>query len=137
LREHYIAEFNHKFTVKAAARGTAFRRCGRSDLDWIFSIQTERVVAQDNTVAIRDQWWQLGKTRWRHTLAGQTVTIHQHLDATVSIRYGPHVVGRGKDGAVENPTQVFPAPWKSPPAIPTFPPPRRFPLSLPKQRRRG
>ncbi|MBZ5674298.1 MAG: hypothetical protein LAP61_08640, partial [Acidobacteriia bacterium] len=42
------------------------------------------------------------KTRWRHTLAGQTVTIHQHLDGTVSIRYGPHVVGRGKDAAVEN-----------------------------------
>src|SRR5712672_1610054 len=102
LRERYIAEFNAKFTVKAAERGTALRRCGRSDLDWIFSIQTERVVAQDNTVAIRDQWWQLDKTRWRHTLAGQTVTIHQHLDATVSIRYGPHVVGRGKDGALEN-----------------------------------
>ena len=27
-------------------QGTAFRRCGRSDLDWIFSIQTERVVQQ-------------------------------------------------------------------------------------------
>jgi transposase len=108
LRERYLAEFNHKFTVKAAERGTAFRRCARSDLDWIFSIQTERIVAKDNTVAIRDQWWQLDKTRWRHTLAGQTVTIHQHLDATVSIRYGPHIVGRGKDGAVENQTQVSP-----------------------------
>jgi hypothetical protein len=60
-----------------------------------------------NTVAIRDQWWQLDKTRWRHTLAGQTVTIHQHLDATVSIRYGPHVVGRGKDAALENQKPVF------------------------------
>ena len=108
LRQHYIAEFNARFTVQAAERGTAFRRCGRSDLDWIFSIQTERVVGKDNTVAIRDQWWQLDKSRWRHTLAGQTVTIHQHLDATVSIRYGPHVVGRGKDGAVENQTLVSP-----------------------------
>jgi transposase len=106
LRERYIAEFNQKFTVKAAERGTAFRRCARTDLDWIFSIQTERCVAKDNTVAIRDQWWQLDKPRWRHTLAGQTVTIHQHLDGTVSIRYGPHVVGRGKDGAVENQTPV-------------------------------
>ena len=108
LRERYLDEFNTRFTVKAAERGTAFRRCGRSDLDWIFSIQTERVVSKDNTVAIRDQWWQLDKTRWRHTLAGQTVTIHQHLDGTVSIRYGPHVVGRGKDGAVENQPQVSP-----------------------------
>ena len=108
LGEHYIAEFNQKFAVKASLRGTAFRRCGRSDLDWIFSIQTERVVDKDNTVAIRDQWWQLDKSRWRHTLAGQTVTIHQHLDGRVSIRYGPHVVGRGKDGAVENQTRVSP-----------------------------
>lgn len=107
LRERYIAEFNRKFTVKASLRGTTFRRCGRSDLDWIFSIQTERVVEKDNTVAIRDQWWQLDKSRWRHTLAGQTVTIHQHLDGTVSIRYGPHVVGRGKDGALENQKPVF------------------------------
>src|SRR5690349_20408544 len=106
LREHYFAEFNQKFTVKANHRGTAFRRCGRSDMDWIFSIQTERVVRKDNTVAIRDQWWQLDKTRWRHTLSGQTVTIHQHLDGTVAIRYGPHVVGRGKDGAMENQTPV-------------------------------
>jgi transposase len=108
LREHYVDEFNARFTVKAAERGTAFRRCGRSDLDWIFAIQTDRVVSKDNTVAIRDQWWQLDKTRWRHSLAGQTVTIHQHLDGTVSIRYGPHVVGRGKDGAVENQPQVSP-----------------------------
>jgi transposase len=109
LREHYIAAFNAQFRVKAAERGSAFRPCTRRDLEWVFSIQTERVVAKDNTVAIRERWWQLDKTRWRHTLAGQTVTIHQHLDGTVSIRYGPHVVGRGNAGpveAVENQTQV-------------------------------
>jgi hypothetical protein len=58
-----------------------------------------------------------------HTLAGSTVIIHEHLDETVAIRFGPHVVGRftaqgvrvtkeerrGKDGSMEtgeNPTQV-------------------------------
>jgi hypothetical protein len=106
LRDRYITEFNAKFMVKASARGSAFRPCSRKDLNWVFSIQTERVVAKDNTVTMRDQWWQLDKTRWRHTLAGLTVTIHQHLDGTVSIRYGPHVVGRGKDAAMENPTPV-------------------------------
>jgi hypothetical protein len=54
LRERYIAEFNRKFTIQPAEKGTAFRRSGRSDLDWIFSIQTERVVSKDNTVAIKD-----------------------------------------------------------------------------------
>lgn len=94
LREHYIAEFNQKFTVIPAQRGTAFRHCSRTDLDWVFTIQTERVVAKDNTVAIAERSWQLDKNRFRSTLAGCTVTIHEHLDGTVSVRYGPHTVGR-------------------------------------------
>jgi transposase len=111
LRERYIQEFNRKFAVKAALTGTAFRKCGRRDLDVVFSIQTERVVAKDNTVSIGARWWQIEKCRWRYSLAGQTVTIHQHLDGTVSIRYGPHVVGRytkgrGNDATLENRNQV-------------------------------
>jgi hypothetical protein len=94
LRERYIGEFNAKFRVAAEEKGTAFRRTSRSDLNWIFTVQTERVVAKDNTVAIGSRLWQIGKTRFRNTLAGTTVTIHEHLDETVSIRFGPHVVGR-------------------------------------------
>jgi transposase len=127
LREKYIDEFNGKFSVAAQERGTAFRPCSRRDLDFIFSVQTERVVDKDNTVAIGSRWWQIDKSRWRYSLAKQTVTIHQHLDRTVSIRFGPHVVGRydgegrpvaanaqakrrGKDGSMEageNQRQVF------------------------------
>jgi transposase len=94
LREKYIKEFNSKFSVPSAEKGTAFRHTHRSDLNWIFTVQTERVVGKDNTVAIGDRLWQIDKTRFRSTLAGSTVTIHEHLDETVSIRFGPHVVGR-------------------------------------------
>jgi len=94
LQERYIAEFNAKFKVAAAQKGTAFRRTSRTDLDWIFTVQSERVVAQDNTVAIAERNWQLDKSRFRNTLAGSTVTIHEHLDGQVSIRWGPHTVGR-------------------------------------------
>ena len=94
LSERYIAEFNEKFKVPAKEKGTAFRRTSRTDLNWVFTVQTERVVANDNTVAIGDRSWQLEKSRFRHSLAGSTVTIHEHLDGTVSIRFGPHVVGR-------------------------------------------
>jgi len=94
LRDQYIAEFNAKFRVAAEQKGTAFRRTSRSDLNWIFSVQTERVVAKDNTVAIGSRLWQIDKSKLCSTLAGSTVTIHEHLDETVSIRYGPHVVGR-------------------------------------------
>jgi hypothetical protein len=127
LREHYIGEFNSQFSVRAQERGTAFRPCTRRDLDFIFSVQTERVVNKDNTVAIGDRWWQIEKCRWRYSLAKQTITIHQHVDGRVSIRFGPHVVGRydaignplrdeakakrrGKGGSLEageNHSQVF------------------------------
>jgi transposase len=104
LRERYIEEFNRKFAVPAAEKGTAFRRTSRADLNWIFTVQTERVVAKDNTVAIGDRSWQIDKTRFRSSLAGSTVTIHEHLDETVSIRFGPHVVGRyDRDGVKLSP----------------------------------
>jgi transposase len=123
LRDRYIARFNEQFTVPAQEKATAFRRTSRTDLDWIFTVQTERVVTKDNTVAIGDLIWQMDKTRFRHTLAGSTVTIHEHLDGHRSIRFGPHVVGRftadgkaidpkerrGKGGSMEtgeNQTQV-------------------------------
>lgn len=94
LNGRYIGEFNAKFTVAAPEKGTAFRKTSRTALHWVFTIQTERVVDQDNTVKVGPRVWQLEKSRFRHSLAGTTVTIHEHLDGSVSIRLGPHVVGR-------------------------------------------
>lgn len=70
LREKYIGEFNAKFSVPSEEKGTAFRRTSRTDLNWVFTVQTERIVAKDNTVAIGARSWQIDKTRFRHTLAG-------------------------------------------------------------------
>lgn len=92
LRCEYRAEFNAKFAVAAAQKGSAFVRCRRSDLDWIFSVQHERTVNQDNTISVENRVFQLETTRWRNTLAGQTVVVHEHLDGRVSIRYGPHMI---------------------------------------------
>ena len=94
LRGEYVAEFNRRFTVNAAQKGSAFVRGRRKDLDWIFSVQHERTVNQDNTISVENRAFQLEKTRWRNTLAGQTVTVHEHLDGRVSIRYGPHVIAQ-------------------------------------------
>src|SRR5215204_1486123 len=42
LKDHYIGEFNRMFSKPAAEKATAFRKCGRKDLNQVFSIQTER-----------------------------------------------------------------------------------------------
>ena len=94
LRCEYMTEFNRKFAVPAAQKGSAFVRSKRSDLDWIFSVQHERTVNQDNTISVENRVFQLEKTRWRNTLAGQTVMVHEHLDGCLSIRYGPHVIAQ-------------------------------------------
>jgi len=94
LRNEYIAEFNRRFTVTAAQKGSAFVRTRRKDLDWIFSVQHERTVNNDNTLTLENRVFQLDKTRWRNTLAGQTVLVHEHLDGRLSIRYGPNLIAQ-------------------------------------------
>ena len=94
LREEYVAEFNQRFQVSAALRGSAFLPCRRKDLDVVFSVQQQRVVSRDNTVVLGGTILQIEPTRWRGTLAGCSVTVCEHLDQSWSIRYGPHVVGR-------------------------------------------
>lgn len=93
LRDHYIAEFNRRFQVPAAQRGNAFVPCRRRELDLVFSLQFERTVNRDNTVSFQNATLQIERTRWRGTLAGCNVIVHQHLDGTLSISYGPHRLG--------------------------------------------
>jgi hypothetical protein len=94
LGAEYIKEFNLKFSVKAGQRGTAFVPARRRDLDLVFSLQHERVVARDNTVSFANRSWQLERSKLRGTLAGCRVTVHEHLDQKISITFGPHLVGR-------------------------------------------
>jgi len=94
LREHYIAEFNRGFQVAAAERGTAFVPCRRRDLDLVFALQFERTVNGDNTVSWQNLSLQINRQSWRGTLASCNVTVHQHLDGTLSLTYGPHRLER-------------------------------------------
>jgi transposase len=94
LREHYIAEFNRRFQVAAAQRGSAFTACPGRDLELIFSLQFERTVNRDNTVSFQNLALQIERVPWRGTLAGCNVMVHQHLDGDLSLTYGPHRLGQ-------------------------------------------
>jgi len=93
LREHYLAEFNTRFQVPAAQRGSAFVRRSTRDLDLIFALKFERTVNRDNTVSIQNLQLQIEPVRWRATLAGCSVMVHQHLDGTFTITHGPQRLG--------------------------------------------
>ncbi len=93
LREHYIAQFKARFQVPAGQRGSAFVRRSSRDLDLIFALQFERTVNRDNTVSIQNLRLQIEPVRWRATLAGCSVKVHQHLDGTFTITHGPQRLG--------------------------------------------
>jgi len=116
LCEHYIGQFNARFQVPAAQRGSAFVRRSSRDLDLIFALQYQRTVNRDNTVSIQNLSLQIERVRWRATLAGCSVLVHQHLDGTFTITHGPQRLGHysangvslenakiGVRGAVEKP----------------------------------
>ncbi len=94
LRETYIREFNERFSVAAAEAGTAFLPCTRADLERVFCLQHERVVARDNTVSFARLSLQIERQRWRGTLSGCRVIVYEHLDATLTLGFGAHLVGR-------------------------------------------
>ena len=94
LRDDYIAEFNRRFQVAPRQRGSAFVPCRSRDLERIFSLQFERNVNRDNTVSFQNLSLQIERVRWRATLAGCQVVVHQRLDGTLSITHGPHLLGR-------------------------------------------
>jgi transposase len=94
LRRQYVSAFNRKFQVAATEPGSAFVPLTGQNLDCIFSLQHRRVVNRDNTVQFDNLCLQIEPVQWRATLAGCTVTVHQHLDGIVSLNYGRHRLGR-------------------------------------------
>jgi hypothetical protein len=94
LRQEYRAEFNRRFAVAATSQGSAFVRTRRKDLAWVFSMQNERRVNPDNTIALDNRILRIEKSRWRNRLAGCNVRVYDLLDGTVVVRFGPHEVAR-------------------------------------------
>ena len=66
----------------------------RTDLDRIFSIQSERTVNRDNTVKYNNLTLQIDRQTWRSSMERCHVTVYQHLDDTITIGYGPQILGR-------------------------------------------
>lgn len=95
LKRTYIREFNRKFTVQSAEPDvSAFVSCTRTDLDRVFSIQTERTVNRDNTVRYNNVSLQIDQQSWRRSMDGCRITIYQHLNGIITIGFGPQELGR-------------------------------------------
>jgi transposase len=89
----YLAKHNSLFSVSPAEAGTAFVPYHGDDLHKIFSKQHERVVANDNTVSFARLRLQIQPQTFRFSMAKCRVLVCEHLDQTISVHYGPHLLG--------------------------------------------
>jgi transposase len=94
LTDIYLSRHNQKFQVESGQAGTAFVPTTGQDLDKIFSYQSERVVANDNTITVGKRRLQIEQQTFRFSMAKCRVLVCEHLDGTISIHYGPHLLGR-------------------------------------------
>jgi transposase len=93
LRKQWIPYHNRTFTVAAQQIGTAFVPYAGTALNKIFSHQEERIVGNDNTVKFGKVSLQIEPQSFRFSMAKCRVLVCQHLDNTISVYYGPHLVG--------------------------------------------
>ena len=95
LKEIYIRQFNQRFAVKAEQAGSAFVPVqNHIDLDLIFSVKEERTVGHDNTVTFERLILQIEPSHLRVSFAKCRVMVHCHLDQSLRITFGPHVLGQ-------------------------------------------
>jgi transposase len=94
LPKWIATEHNRRFTVKPQQSGTAFVPYFGSELDKIWSHQQERIVDNDNTVSYDNLSLQVAQQKFRFSLARCRVLVCRHLDQSISLHYGPHLLGR-------------------------------------------
>jgi transposase len=94
LRTEYLKEHNKRFAVKPDQQGSAFIPVPKTmDLDKIFCFKHERSVNNDNTVSYNNRILQIGPSELRISFAKCRVMVYEHLDGSITIGYGPHMIG--------------------------------------------
>jgi len=86
--ERLLPDHNRRFNVPAAEAGDAHRALGSGHrLAAIFSIQEQRVVANDYTIRFENRLYQLDKPIYPGERGGKVI-IELRLDDTMAIRFG-------------------------------------------------
>jgi len=91
IRTKYIKDHNRQFRRKAEEAGSAFLALPPSvNLDKVFCGKYERTVNKDNTISFKRRILQIGRSALRVSFAKCKVTVHEHLDKSVTVSFGPH-----------------------------------------------
>jgi hypothetical protein len=95
LAEHFIADFNRRFTVEPEQKERAFVRVAEvAEVRLLVSIQHDRIVRNDNTVAFGSLSLQLPQARDRVHFARCPVLVHEFTDGTLGVSYQGRLLAR-------------------------------------------
>lgn len=94
IQQIFIPWHNQQLKFPASQEGSAFTPYHGKNLDYIFSIKDSRVVNHDNTIQWNNHLLQIKPSQFRISFAKCKVMVHQHLDSSLSVLYGPHLLGR-------------------------------------------
>jgi transposase len=94
LAQHFIADFNRRFTVKPAQPESAFVKLTGVELELVLSSKHERVVRNDNTVTFKNLVLQLPQSRHRIHFVRCAVTVHQFANGNLGISYQGRLLAR-------------------------------------------
>jgi hypothetical protein len=90
LRERFLPEHNARFARKAEQSGSAFTPLMGFALADVLCIQEERVVAKDNTLRYKGKTIQILEDSLRCSFAKCKVRVHEYMDESLAVFYGPH-----------------------------------------------
>jgi len=108
IQQDYLPDHNRRFATPPALEDTAFVALVRPDqIDDILSVQTERIVANDNTVRYANRVLQLPAGPHRPHYVKARVRVHDYPDGTLAVFHGPRCLARYRaDGSpIETPTR--------------------------------
>ena len=94
LKNEYIKEHNKRFARKTEQKGSAFIKVPKTiNLNKIFCFKYERTVNNDNTISFKNRLLQIGPSELRVSFAKCKVIVYEHMNGSISIGYGPHMIG--------------------------------------------
>ena len=94
ILETFLPNYRKNFLKTSTQKGSAFVPYRGKDLNLIFSIKEQRTVAPDNTIHWNNLILQIQPSQFRCSFVKCKVTVHEHLDQTITVVYGPHIIGR-------------------------------------------
>jgi len=94
LVQHFVPDFNRRFTVTPAPAGSAFVPLVGVDLELLLSAQHERVVRNDSTVPFEALTLQLPQRPERLHYVRCPVLVHEFPEGTLGISYQGGLLAR-------------------------------------------